>query len=310
MLGLLSASAIRRELIPDSLLRYFNACGPKTKDDLLVPFELALALRRDGWYVRSSIIWAKRAPMPESVTDRPTSAHEHVFLLTKNKTYFYDADAVREEAIQEGRAESFYRPSRGDRAALYGGKGIGGEGDPDRIAVTNGRNLRNVWTLSPEPYPDAHFATFPTEIPRRCIKAGTSEKGCCAACGAPWRRVVEQERGGPTRRGDRIEAGGRMVPAVAFMGGGNATGRVPGSDTRGMPSLTSVTTGWEPSCACGAAVVPCVVLDPFAGSGTTGEVADELGRDSILIELNPEYAAMAERRIKGACPMFAAVEVA
>jgi DNA modification methylase len=158
--------------------------GLKPKDLMMVPARLAIALQDDGWYLRSDIIWHKRAPMPESVTDRPTSAHEHVFLLTKQATYFYDSDAIREQGPGSH--------PRGANASI-----IQERNDNGRILFeTNpaGRNARNVWTLSPEPFPAAHFATFPTEIPRRCIRAGTSEKGCCAACGAPWRRVVERSK--------------------------------------------------------------------------------------------------------------------
>lgn len=126
--------------------------GLKPKDLIGVPWRVALALQAAGWWLRSDIIWAKRAPMPESVVDRPTRSHEHVFLLSKSARYYYDAEAVK---------------------------------DPGK---TGSRNLRDVWWLSPEPY-QAHSATFPTEIPRRAISAGTSAYGCCPTCGAPWGRV-------------------------------------------------------------------------------------------------------------------------
>lgn len=147
------------------------------------------------------------------------------------------------------------------------------------------RNQRNVWHLGPEPYAEAHFATFPTEIPRRAIKAGTSEKGCCAACGAPWVRVVE--RSGVvdgSARGSRFDSG----KTVARTGGDRTQ--------RGDRTLT-VARGWEPGCECGAGCVPCVVLDPFLGSGTTVAVARELGRFGVGCELNPEYAKLASERI-------------
>jgi hypothetical protein len=172
--------------------------------------------------------------------------------------------------------------------------------------------MRDTWTLSPEPFPAAHFATFPTEIPRRAIKAGTSEKGACAACGAPWRRVVERATG------DDLSESNGSVKAIALDASGYRHGdgmrRGPGTSFSNSPTqraqVSNVTTGWQPSCSHDAAVVPCVVLDPFLGSGTTGLVADELGRDCIGIELNPEYASMSRERIYGAAPMFAAVEVA
>jgi hypothetical protein len=468
----------------------------KPKDLMMVPARLAIALCDDGWWVRSDCIWHKRAPMPESVTDRPTSAHEHVFLLTKSPRYFYDADAVREPYAREWNPETnggswahTERQPNGSKAGHHSGA----YPVPDK----GGANLRNVWTLSPEPFsgaalggtsrtvspdcpvhgyqasrararsgdgpqvafgtghsprngsrrvplpvlsddaipaslfaslsdgfsatshstqshrtagelaqgvtsgdtpdsriacmepqhqtvaedgrtlgsstgadaapngwdsghaaqtssriadtqtrpghasgavtldyeprtaesstsadsgqgassplgqttdgsgdmqkcscpsiPQDHYAVFPTEIPRRAIKAGTSERGCCAACGAPWKRVVERTAM-VIARSDRREQMGEY-------------GRTQSSGTM-LEAPTSTTTGWEQGCACNAKTKPCTVLDPFAGAGTTGLVADEMGRDCILVELNPEYAEMARSRIYGAAPMFAAVEVA
>ena len=159
-----------------------GADGLAPKQLLMMPARLALALQADGWWVRSDIIWAKPNPMPESVTDRPTSAYEHVFLLTKSARYFYDAEAVREEA-EYGRGTDprglMFNRVGVDAQHLAGGKGHTHEG---------GRNCRNVWTIATHAYPQAHFATYPPELAERCIRAGTSERGCCSACGAPWRR--------------------------------------------------------------------------------------------------------------------------
>lgn len=224
----------------------------KPKDLMMVPARLALALQADGWWLRSDIIWQKPNPMPESVTDRPTNAHEHIFLLTKSARYWYDADAVREplKASSLDRlaqdVESQVGSHRANGGAKTNGtmKAVGGDkqrghgrrhaGFNDRWdamprdeQMANGANLRNVWSIATVGFPGAHFATFPPEIPRRCIKAGCPVGG--------------------------------------------------------------------------------VVLDPFFGSGTTGLVADQLGRDCIGIELNPEYAEMAENRIKGDAPMLAQV---
>lgn len=137
----------------------------KPKDLLLIPFRLAIALQEDGWWVRSDIAWCKRAPMPESVTDRPTSAWEHIFLLTKAARYFYDAEAVKEpSASDHSSGNGFVREHRLSYA---------GRGQTDQWQVTETRNLRNFWLLSPEPCADAHFAVYPTEIPRRAILAGS-----------------------------------------------------------------------------------------------------------------------------------------
>jgi DNA modification methylase len=192
----------------------------KDKDLIGIPWMVAFALRADGWYLRSDIIWAKPNPMPESVTDRPTSAHEHVFLLTKSPRYFYDAEAVREPAEQPDRV-------RADR--------FGGSSWEDRQQHSVGfvftgsetRNARNVWNIATAPFPGSHFATMPPDLAERCIKAG------CPAGGT--------------------------------------------------------------------------VLDPFGGAGTTGLVADRLGRNAVLIEINAEYGGMARDRVVADAPLFAEV---
>lgn len=146
-----------------------RAQGLKHKDLMMVPARLALALQADGWWLRSEIVWAKKAPMPESVTDRPTCSHEKIFLLTKSERYFYDAEAVREKSILTGPAGNGYkRPER----LKWDGRDTDEKWQP-----TSGRNLRNVWHLGPENFPEAHFATFPTEIPRRAILAGSPQGG-------------------------------------------------------------------------------------------------------------------------------------
>jgi DNA modification methylase len=266
--------------------------GLKQKDLVGMPWRLAFALQADGWYLRSDIIWAKPNPMPESVTDRPTKAHEYVFLLTKSARYFYDADAVREPPVYAtaGTTRGTQRERNvGGRLDGYTTLRIpGGIGCPHEA----GRNLRTVWTIPSEPYPEAHFATFPPELALRCILAGTSAKGCCAECGAPWDRVRE-----------------RVPAAVANKSYGAATagavGRHRGSPERpgGFVGASVTTTGWAPTCIhtafleeCGIPPVPATVLDPFAGSGTVGEVAEHNGRHSILIELSPAYVQLAKDR--------------
>ena len=258
--------------------RRTNALKPK--DLCMMPWRVALALQADGWWLRSVICWAKKSPMPESVTDRPTSSWEPIFLMARSATYFYDAEAVK-EASSTGEWDAM--------PPIGGLKHAGSNGNAtysgDQPSNNGTRNQRNVWHLGPEPYAEAHFATFPTEIPRRAIKAGTSEKGCCAACGAPWVRVVE--RSGVvdgSARGSRFDSG----KTVARTGGDRTQ--------RGDRTLT-VARGWEPGCECGAGCVPCVVLDPFLGSGTTVAVARELGRFGVGCELNPEYAKLASERI-------------
>lgn len=255
----------------------------KPKDLCMVANRLAIALQDDGWWVRSEIVWHKPNPMPESSRDRPTTAHEKVWLLSKSENYYYDAEALREPVT--GGAHRRRKPGpnsrknvdqvpRARKVKVPGGWDTmpGGHGTINRAGRTEAtyvqgktvrhvrgiknnesflaaigdlvetRNVRNVWTIAPAPFRDAHFATFPPELARRCVVAGTPAL-LCGLCGEA--------------RPD--EGCGGMCPT-----GG-----------------------------------PGVVLDPFGGAGTVGMVAERLGRDSIIIELNPEYAAMARRRILG-----------
>lgn len=212
--------------------------GLKPKDLMLMPERLAIALQDDGWWVRSRIIWHKPNPMPESVTDRPTKSHEHIWLLTKSATYHYDAEAINEPAtygepngpaaIASPYGQGFTRRGRAAGNKTHKGVAEYERSDTEEHRTKAGllksagtayetRNCRDVWTIATVPFPESHFATFPPELAERCIKAGCPVGG--------------------------------------------------------------------------------TVLDPFGGAGTTGLVADRLQRNAILIELNPEYAAMAERRI-------------
>jgi site-specific DNA-methyltransferase (cytosine-N4-specific) len=253
--------------------------GLKPKDLVGIPWRVAFALQEFGWWLRRDIIWSKPNPMPESVTDRPTTAHEYLFLMTKSEKYFYDADAIREPSTgnaysrgeglnPKARVPTGWDTGDGDHRQLTGRyaqpnspqsiKSPHGQGftrragknsrvNVDRVprarksrqnesfsaAVTEpvlSRNKRSVWTIATQPFPEAHFATFPEEIPRTCILAGTK----------------------------------------------------PGD----------------------------VVLDPFSGAGTTGVAALALGRDYIGIDRKPEYIAMARRRLEKVAPLFATERVA
>lgn len=182
--------------------------GLKPKDLVGIPWRVAFALQADGWYLRSDIIWHKPNPMPESVTDRPTKSHEYIFLLTKSARYYYDAEAIREPGAEPER-------QRYERIGGINGAKVR-HGEQGMIGASQYRNRRTVWTIATQPYKEAHFATFPEELPKLCILAGTK----------------------------------------------------PGD----------------------------IVLDPFAGSGTVGKVALELGRKAILIELNEKYIGLAQER--------------
>lgn len=192
--------------------------GLKPKDLVGIPWMVAFALRDDGWHLRSDIIWNKPACMPEPVTDRPTKSHEYVFLLSKSRKYFYDSDAIKEPALEESAARY--------KSAFSGRKNgeivCPGDSEGQRYApkvdreYSPFRNKRTVWTITAQPYPEAHFATYPPALISPCILAGS-------------------------KSGD-------------------------------------------------------VILDPFAGSGTTGMVALELGRKAVLIELNPSYVDLIRKR--------------
>lgn len=272
--------------------------GLKPKDLIGLPWMLAFALRADGWWLRSDIVWHKPNPMPESVTDRPTRAHEYVFLLSKAARYYYDAEAIRKDA----------KPwNRGRCTAPDAARGrVGADGyeqNSRQCDEIKGANARTVWTINPQPTPEAHFATFPEALAERCIKAGTSQHGACSKCGAPWERVTGEKIPVEGRSAGNLERkiGCDHVPGASHVG-------------RGFPwsPTATPTVGWRPTCDCGAiagthtypyAARPCVVLDPFAGSGTTLLVAERLGRDSIGIELNPAYVEIAKQRISRVDPM-------
>ena len=417
--------------------------GRKPKDLMMMPARVAMALQDDGWFLRSEIVWHKPNPMPESCTDRPTMAHEKLFLMSKSgdplywthntlpgvrlkpepdyfwrnrKTeeetddepadwrtrtfmrdgkavklwqrvnrwvghdYFYDTEAVRSPMQPQSVArlnqstfdtqtggpkdpksgnrshrkvlENLHRRQpagwatsdsyKGQDARYADRRGQGRtRGLPPRhekyessdrvtlddVARSMGANLRNVWTIPEDEYAqflqwkaeregaltdawkiathsyrEAHFATFPPALVEPCIKAGTSEKGVCAECGAPWERVVDKSYDNP---GNRTTNGDRSLEQR--------------HETAGFAQRLEArteTTGWRPTCGCycdqdgvwghhDPLPKPATVLDPFGGSGTVGLVADRLQRAAILIEISPDYAEMARRRIEGDAPLFA-----
>ena len=264
--------------------------GLKPKDLVGMPWRIAFALQADGWYLRSDIIWSKPNPMPESVTDRPTKSHEYVFLLAKQERYFYDADAVHE-------------PTTSDRVrgpAKHPPKDTNGNDGLCRRPIGEWRNRRTVWEIATQPTPEAHFATMPEALVEPCIKAGTSERGCCPVCGAPWRRVVESVRD----HGLAPDAGGKTAARAETdrwnrLDRRRKEARAAG-ENHSNPFRHGTTIGWQPTCTCSpdAPPVPCTVLDPFGGSGTVAKVARDLGRSSVMIELNPDYVTIMQKRLR------------
>lgn len=256
--------------------------GLKKKDLIGIPWMLAFALRDDGWYLRSDIIWAKPNPMPESVTDRCSKSHEYLFMLTKSAKYYYDNEAIREPNAKATKASKYQELNGMNRDEQY----------PINPA---GRNKRSVWEIATQSVKDAHFAIFPEKLVEPCILAGSSKRAC-SECGAPWTRIIEKELGDP------VES-----LSISKEEGNPSKG---GETYRPVKSIKTV--GWEPSCNCSSndmsletatgLIEPetdlCVVLDPFFGSGTTGLVCEKLNRKWIGIELNEDYCEIVKKRIE------------
>lgn len=266
----------------------FRGDDTKPKDLLMMPAQVALALRAAGWWLRSQVVWEKTNPKPDSGRDRPATSYDLVYLLTPSARYFYDGDAVRTPYAESTRREFAAGSYDGQDLKDYGAAdGVERPGDlKNRISAAGdqgGANLRNVWRLPTDRFTEAHFATFPPDLVRLCILSGTSARGVCPACGAPWERVRAPDRGGTIGRGgwhdhtQDAERGAYLPPEAN------------GTYERGA------TLRWEAACDCPAAdhPVPAVVLDPFAGSGTVGLVAEQLGRRALLVELSGDYCRMA-----------------
>ncbi len=288
-------------------------CQLKPKDLVGIPWRVAFALQADGWWLRSDIIWAKSNPMPESVTDRPTKSHEYLFLLSKSARYFYDAEAIKEASTGHGGLHTFGAQVKGN-VRNDGGRALHRDEMPTH-------NRRTVWTIPTRPYSGAHFATYPPALVEPCILAGTSAKGACPVCGGPWERVTEKATEGIPHYKSKTEG-------CDYAQYGESTTTTLRANVR-----TSTTTGWRPTCDCGDDVpcetcgcagivyeggaelacpdclgaginikppepVPCLVLDPFAGSGTTGMVAIKHGRDFVGLDLSGEYLSnLATKRL-------------
>ncbi len=268
--------------------------GFEPKQLLMIPARVAIAMQADGWTLRSEIIWAKPNPMPESVRDRPTKAHESLFLFAKSPRYYYNATAIAEPLtdVSIRRLAQNVAEQRGSDRAHGGGvktvRAMGG-------TLDGMRNARDVWEIGTTPFPGAHFATFPEELPRRAIRAGARPAGkrcdCDELIGTP---TGDGGTDDPSldvgrERSDGAGRRGRTTPALIGPGG------------RPLPHELR-----EKLLAAGVvadAVGPCehpvepagIVLDPFSGSGTTGKVALLEGHPYIGIDLNREYLDLSIR---------------
>jgi len=214
----------------------------KYKDLVLSPYRVALAAQADGWWVRSIVIWEKSNPVPRAVQGRPKEVHDHIIILSKSARPYWDEEA-------------FSQPGPGF--------------DPLRP-----KTITTVWRFPTQRYAGSHFATFPEELPTRCILAATSEHGCCPACGAPWQRIVDVQYEVMSSQSQSSKRPLAKQQAQVFAGHEVRKRRI------------ATTSGWRPGCECNAGVpIPATVLDPFGGSGTTAVAAIGLRRRFVLADV-------------------------
>lgn len=263
--------------------RAMKSVGLKDKDLIGIPWMVAFALRADGWYLRQDIIWAKPNPMPESVKDRCTKAHEYIFLLSKSPKYYYDYEAIKEPVSNMGKPRAFSKPGNKDR------NDVGRIYNPSET-----HNKRSVWTVSVKPYRGAHFATYPPELIEPCILAGCPEL-ICSKCGAPWVRDLEREDKRHWTERNEYSKDGKYEFEYLKTKSPNQVGRNDAQASYKSPKF--IDHGLKPTCNCGAEPISGVVFDPFAGSGTTVAVANSLGRRGIGIDLNYNYLQLAQERV-------------
>jgi len=262
--------------------------GLKDKNLMMIPARAALALQADGWYVRSDVIWAKPNAMPESIKDRPTRAHEYLFLLAKHERYFYDQAAVAEPLS----APSKFAGNRAQQVAATGG--IISGGTSTHTHEITARNRRSVWCVPTQALRDEHYAPWPDALVEPCIRAGSSAQAC-EHCGAAWVRVVERESNWQERKAAGATAGNVGV-SDTYQNGVHDKNMSHDLKPKAVRVL-----GFQPACACedNTGSAASVVLDMFAGSGTTLRVAERLQRNSIGIDLNADYLDIQARRTNG-----------
>lgn len=278
--------------------------GVKHKDLCLIPQRLAIALQDAGWWVRSIVIWDKVNPLPESVRDRPSTAHEYVLMLTKAESYYFDQEAVREPVTggSHSRGKGTH-PKSNDAPHLVK------KTDQFALAtkdIVSSRNIRSVWTIPTQPLSARkygvrdvdHFAAYPQKLVEPCVLAGPRD--VCSACGAPWERILQREE-----RPDDGEYNGKdsetdpQFSARRMLKNLKAARKATGDHD--SPFRAPVTLGWRPTCTCDRPErlekIPATVLDPFFGSGTTGVVAIKHGRRVIGIDVKADYLRLAKARL-------------
>lgn len=300
---------IMRVLRPDGTL-WLNLGDTYVKGNLQgVPWKVAFALQEDGWILRQDIVWHKPSAMPQPCENRCTRSHEFIFMFVQGGGYYYDGEAIKEklkmtdEQYKKMLASKEKQNSAQLGSALEAGAGRKKDGFNSCISdgktqtyVPSGANKRSVWSISYQSYEGAHFAVFPPKLVEPCILAGTSQHGACSECGAPYERITDREKLVRERPNDYVKRTGEE-------GTGNSCGNT-------VAGVSVKTLGWQPRCKCKEelaeigyqpGIVPCVVLDPFIGSGTTAVVSLAHGRHCIGIDLSEVYLREnAIPRIQGA----------
>lgn len=280
--------------------------GVKPKDLIGSPFLLAFGLRDDGWYWRSTNIWHKPNCLPESVTDRPVVSHSYVFQFSKKARYFHDAEGVREPLMQSTLERGYtaaYTQNGKEAGAPEEARAKANWRTPENFHIPSGRSLRSVWTLPTEGFPEAHFATWPTKLAERILLMACPEQ-VCRVCGKARERelAVTQElltgsKSSAHKPNDHnwSDVQDRTRKHVETLGFTDCDCRAP-CPTHDFPGGFCI-----PPCPDQDPALkyrPGIVLDPFAGSGTTMHVARKLGRHSVGIDLSAEYLALAARRLQ------------
>lgn len=285
----------------------------KPKDLIGIPWMLAFALRKKGWYLRQDVIWNKKNCMPESVKDRCTKSHEYIFLLSKSPKYYFDYVAIQQPMAEyevERRMKeknkglnSTYDLKRDDNTGLANQSQTGAVRNVARrheLAERGMANKRSVWTIASSPYTGAHYATFSEDLIVDCIRAGTSEKGYCSHCGKPYIRLVKTELVPTIKASHNSKVDERDLSADSNDAGSNwaKDGHKPGWVNK------TTTIGWEASCKCNATIIPGVILDPFMGHATTAITSRKLDRDYVGIEINPKDVKESHKRIHKTLGIF------
>lgn len=244
--------------------------GYQSGDLLGIPHRLSQAMQADGWILRADVVWVKQAAMPESVRG---------WRWEQCRTKIEEVTKVRDtySRILQDEDEQF--------AVQH---------DHETPSNPAGANLRDWWLLKQKSLDEGHYAAFPPSLPAMCIKAGTSQRGICSKCGMPWARVLE-----PDEKTKEIQAKARNGQDWTARAWDNIDKmRTKHGDKEHDGYNRYITLGWRPTCSCNAKTIPALILDPFTGSGTTGIVANKIGRRFIGIELSEEYVEIARRRLR------------